>query len=70
MELLYNPDQMPESEVKATFIAREKLVDDLIALVKSQPDGAGTQHVVLSHRAAWVRRLYSSWASLRSKIGD
>ena len=47
MELLYNPDQMPESEVKATFIAREKLVDDLIALVKSQPDGAGTQHVVI-----------------------
>jgi tetratricopeptide (TPR) repeat protein len=47
MELLYNPDQMPESEIKATFIAREKLVDDLIALVKSQPDGAGTQHVVI-----------------------
>src|SRR5499427_5061365 len=47
MELLYNPDQMPESEIKATFVAREKLVDDLLALVASQPDGAGTQHVVI-----------------------
>ena len=47
MELLYNPDQMPESEIKATFVAREKLVDDLRALVSSQPDGAGTQHVVI-----------------------
>ena len=47
MELLYNPDQMPESEIKATFVAREKLVDDLIALVEGQPDGAGMQHVVI-----------------------
>src|SRR6266487_29039 len=48
MELLYNPDQMPESEIKATFVAREKLVDDLIALVESQRDGAGMQYVVIS----------------------
>jgi tetratricopeptide (TPR) repeat protein len=47
MELLYNPEQMPESEIKATFVAREKLVDDLLALVASQPDGAGIQHVVI-----------------------
>src|SRR4029453_12020274 len=47
MELLYNPDQMPESEIKATFVAREKLVDALIALVASQSDGAGMQHVVI-----------------------
>ena len=47
MELLYNPDQMPESEIKATFVAREKLVEEFIALVESQPDGAGMQHVVI-----------------------
>jgi DNA-binding transcriptional ArsR family regulator len=47
MELLYNPDQMPESEIKGTFVAREKLVDGLLALVSSQPDGAGIQHVVI-----------------------
>jgi hypothetical protein len=47
MELLYNPDQMPESEVKETFVAREQLLDDLIELIKSQPDGAGVQHAVI-----------------------
>src|SRR5437667_10219036 len=47
MELLYNPDQMPENEIKATFVAREKLIDDLITLVESQPEGAGMQHVVI-----------------------
>lgn len=47
MELLYNPDRMPESEIKETFVAREQLVDDLVELIKSQPDGAGVQHAVI-----------------------
>jgi DNA-directed RNA polymerase specialized sigma24 family protein/DNA-binding MarR family transcriptional regulator len=47
MELLYNPDRMPEEEIKATFVAREQLVDELVALVKGQPDGAGVQHAVI-----------------------
>jgi tetratricopeptide (TPR) repeat protein len=47
MELLYNPDRMPEAEIKATFVAREALVDELVELVKSQPDSAGMQHAVI-----------------------
>src|SRR5215475_13546222 len=47
MELLYNPDQMPESEIKETFVAREQLLDDIIELIKSQPDGAGMQQAVI-----------------------
>jgi hypothetical protein len=47
MELPYNPDRMPEEEIKATFVAREQLVDDLVALIEGQPDGAGMQHAVI-----------------------
>ena len=47
MEHLYNPDQMSEQEIKATFVARQALLDRLVALVRRQPDGAGVQHVVL-----------------------
>jgi tetratricopeptide (TPR) repeat protein len=47
MELLYNPSSMPEEEIKATFVAREWLIDELIDLVKGQPDGAGIQHVLV-----------------------
>ena len=47
MELLYNPDSMPEEEVKATFVARQWLVDELVSLIKHQPDGAGVQHVLI-----------------------
>lgn len=47
MELLYNPDLMPEDEIRATFVARHELVDELADLVARQPDGAGVQHVVL-----------------------
>ncbi|MDX2042202.1 MAG: tetratricopeptide repeat protein [Acidobacteriota bacterium] len=47
MELLYNPDRMPEEEIKATFVAREALIDALVELVKGQPDGAGMQHAVI-----------------------
>jgi len=47
MELLYNPDVMPAAEVKATFVGRQWLVDELVSLVQRQPDGAGIQHVVI-----------------------
>ena len=47
MELLYNPDAMSEQEIKATFVARQPLVDELITLIERQPDGAGVQHVVI-----------------------
>lgn len=47
MELLYNPDRMPEEEIKATFVAREALVDELVELIKGQSDGAGVQHAVI-----------------------
>jgi DNA-binding transcriptional ArsR family regulator len=47
MELLYNPDAMSEQEIKATFVARQPLVDELIALIERQPDGAGVQHVII-----------------------
>lgn len=47
MELLYNPDSMPEEEVKATFVARQWLVDEVVSLVKRQPDGAGVQHILI-----------------------
>lgn len=47
MELLYNPDRMPESEIRATFVARQPLVDELIRVVKGQPEGAGVQHVLI-----------------------
>ena len=47
MERLYNPDLMPEAEIKATFVAREPLLDELLAIVAGQPQGAGVQHIVL-----------------------
>ena len=47
MELLYNPDVMSEYEIKRTFVARQPLIDDLVALIQRQPDGAGVQHVVI-----------------------
>jgi tetratricopeptide (TPR) repeat protein len=47
MELFYNPDLMPEDEIKATFVAREALVDELVSLVEHQPDGAGVQHALI-----------------------
>ena len=47
MELLYNPDAMPEEEIKATFVAREWLIDELTEMINSQPDGAGLQHVLV-----------------------
>lgn len=47
MELLYNPEVMPEQEIKATFVARQPLVDELVSLIAQQPEGAGVQHVVI-----------------------
>ena len=47
MEHLYNPDQMSEQEIKATFVARQALVDRLVTLIARQPEGAGVRHVVL-----------------------
>jgi tetratricopeptide (TPR) repeat protein len=47
IENFYNPELMPVEELKATFVAREGLVDELVDLIKHQPKGAGTQHVVI-----------------------
>ena len=47
MELYYNPEQMPDSEIKQTFVARQWLIDELLSLLKRQPTGAGTQHSVI-----------------------
>ncbi len=47
MELYYNPDLMAEDEIKATFVARELLLDELISLMDHQPDGAGVQHALI-----------------------
>ncbi|MGH8646732.1 MAG: tetratricopeptide repeat protein [Gammaproteobacteria bacterium] len=47
MELLYNPDAISEAEIKATFVARQRLVDELVSLVERQPQGAGMQHAVI-----------------------
>src|SRR5262245_45411823 len=47
MELYYNPNRMPESEIKETFIGRQWLPDELLEIIRRQPKGAGVQHVVL-----------------------
>jgi tetratricopeptide (TPR) repeat protein len=47
MELFYNPDLMPEEEIRKTFVARQGLVDEIVSLIERQPDGAGVQHVVI-----------------------
>lgn len=47
MERLYNPDLMPEEEIKATFVARQNIVEELLSLIRHQPDGAGMQHVII-----------------------
>ena len=46
-QLLYNPELMSEADIRATFVARQKLLDDLLASIKRQPDGAGVQHTVI-----------------------
>jgi hypothetical protein len=47
LENFYNPELMPVDELKATFVAREGLVDELIDLIKHQRKGAGTQHILV-----------------------
>ena len=47
MELYYNPEQMPDAEIKQTFVGREPMLKELLALVRRQPQGAGVQHVLL-----------------------
>ncbi|HXM40518.1 MAG TPA: ATP-binding protein [Bryobacteraceae bacterium] len=47
MELYYNPEQMPAAEIKQTFVGREVMLKELLALVRRQPQGVGVQHVVL-----------------------
>ena len=47
MELYYNPEQMPDAEIKQTFVGRERLLKELLDLVRRQPRGAGVQHAVL-----------------------
>ena len=47
MELYYNPEQMRESEIKDTFVARQWMVDELLSIIRRQPDGAGVQHALL-----------------------
>ena len=47
MQLYYNPEQMPAAEIKQTFVGREVMLKELLALVRRQPQGAGVQHVLL-----------------------
>jgi tetratricopeptide (TPR) repeat protein len=47
VELYYNPEQMPDAEIKQTFVGREPMLKELLALVRRQPQGAGVQHVLL-----------------------
>lgn len=47
MERLYNPALMSDEEMRATFVARQPLIDELLSLIEHQPDGAGIQHVAL-----------------------
>jgi len=47
MELYYNPELMPDAEIKQTFVGREPMLKELLALVRRQPQGAGVQHVLL-----------------------
>ncbi len=47
MERLYNPDLMSEAEIKQTFVARQPQIEELVALIEKQPQGAGVQHAVV-----------------------
>lgn len=47
MERLYNPALMSDEEMRATFVARQPLIDELLSLIAHQPEGAGIQHVAL-----------------------
>ncbi len=47
MSKLYNPELIPKEEIKRTFVGRHKLIEEIISIVKTQPKGAGIQHVVI-----------------------
>jgi tetratricopeptide (TPR) repeat protein len=47
MSKLYNPDLMPREQIKRTFVGREKLLEEIVAIAKNQPKGAGVQHIVI-----------------------
>src|SRR5215203_4703083 len=44
---LYNPDSMPKEDIKALFVARQPLLDQLISTIRNQPNGAGVQHLLI-----------------------
>lgn len=47
MELFYNPERMSETEIKETFVAHKWLVDEIMASLAQQPQGAGIQHTII-----------------------
>ncbi|MDA1312468.1 MAG: tetratricopeptide repeat protein [Acidobacteria bacterium] len=47
MELLYNPERMDDADLRSTFVGREALIEELLAVIRNQPEGAGVQHVVI-----------------------
>ena len=47
MELLYNPERMDEADLRSTFVGREELIEELLGVIRNQPEGAGVQHVVI-----------------------
>jgi len=44
---LYNPDTMSKEEIKALFVARQPLLDELVSTIRNQPTGAGVQHLLI-----------------------
>ena len=44
---LYNPAQLSDDELKASFIARHDTLDQLLQLLREQDDGSPCQHVLL-----------------------
>ncbi|HQU85443.1 MAG TPA: winged helix-turn-helix transcriptional regulator, partial [Pyrinomonadaceae bacterium] len=44
---LYNPDSMSKEDIKALFVARQPLLNELVSTIKSQSQGAGVQHLII-----------------------
>jgi tetratricopeptide (TPR) repeat protein len=44
---LYNPDSMSKEDIKTLFVARQSLLDELVTTIKTQPKGAGVQHLLI-----------------------
>ena len=44
---LYNPDLMSKEDIKTLFVARQPLLDELVSTIKTQPKGAGVQHLLI-----------------------